>query len=184
MAATKFHIRDAEEAKGDAQFISDAFDSAIPVLVSTGSGGQWGSDPLSSDPEFKGKVKKMLHDVREYRKSGEGSAVEAFVAEVDLPEGTRFEHVGDDGKMGVAATVWREDWWPDYMREPEHLADVVKEEKNWAYLHLLISDYRAGEFRKGAGAALVEKAKARAKARGKGRLYVDCWAGNDRKLVR
>lgn len=184
MPDTKFHIRDAEEARGDAQFISDAFDSAIPVLVAAGSGGQWGPDLLSSDPEFAPKVAKMVRDAENHRKAGEGSAVEALVAEVDLPEGERFEHVGADGRMKVAVGVLRDEWWPEYMREPEHLAPVVKEEKNWAYLHLLISDYRARGWRRGAGAALVEEVKARARARGRDRLWVDCWAGNDRKLVR
>ena len=56
--------------------------------------------------------------------------------------------------------------------------------KNWAYVHLLISDFRTGEWRKGAGAALIAEAKAKAKARGREALYVDCWAGNERRLVR
>ena len=56
--------------------------------------------------------------------------------------------------------------------------------KNWAYVHLLISDFRTGEWRKGAGAALIAEAKAKAKARGREALYVDCWAGNGRRLVK
>lgn len=189
MSGTEFHVRHVEAAKGDAQFISDAFDSTIPVLATAGSGAQWGPDPLSLEPDFAGKVAKMVSDA-EGSRSGEGAAegpaVEGLVAEVDIPEGTQLEHTSGvgEGRMGVAVAVWREDWWPQYVREIEHIAPVAEGEKDFGYLHLLVSDYRAGELRRGAGAALVEEVKERARARGKGRLWVDCWAGNGRKLVR
>lgn len=190
MPGTRFHIRHVEQAKGDAQFISDAFDSTIPVLAAAGSGEQWGPDPLSLEPDFAGKVAKVVSDAEGWRggkgPAVEGPAVEGLIAEVDIPEGTQLEHVsGDgDGRAGVAVAVWREDWWPQYVREIEHIAPVAEEEKDWGYLHYLVSDYRAGELRRGAGAALVEEVKERARARGKASLWVDCWAGNGRKLVR
>ncbi|KAI5458846.1 hypothetical protein BGZ63DRAFT_392157 [Mariannaea sp. PMI_226] len=52
------------------------------------------------------------------------------------------------------------------------------------YLEVLISDFRTGSARKGAGAALVKKIKDYSVSRGAKVLFVDCWAGNDGNLVK
>ena len=52
------------------------------------------------------------------------------------------------------------------------------------YLEVMVTDYRADPYRRGAGAALIQAAKEYGKSRGMGILYVDAWAGNEKKLVR
>ena len=56
---------------------------------------------------------------------------------------------------------------------------------NYLYLEIVVTDFRAANaHRKGAGAALVQHAKAFAKQLGKEVMYVDCWAENEEKLVK
>jgi GNAT superfamily N-acetyltransferase len=66
--------------------------------------------------------------------------------------------------------------------------DTIKKEldgkKDYIYLEALITDYRTGAWRKGAGAALIEHARQFCRDRGKKTIYVDAYAGNGRKLVK
>lgn len=181
MPETKFHIRDAESAK-DVQFVLDAFDAALPHLTAIGSAGQWGSTPFSNTPGRIDTVRNRVGEAEAYRLTGEGKLVEMLVAEVDVGDES-FEHVKKGDRMPVAMVTVKENWMPDYIAEDKHLAPKIEAEKTWTYVHILISDYRAGKWRKGAGSALMAEAKKRTKARGFERLWVDCWAGNERKLV-
>lgn len=52
------------------------------------------------------------------------------------------------------------------------------------YLLYLLSDRTTAPHGKGAGAALISHAKDEARKLGIRRLCVDCWRGNDNKLVR
>lgn len=182
MTGTEFHISDASASRHDAEFILAALDAAVLHLNASGSAAQWGSEPMSSDAARVEAIHKAVDEAEKYRQTGEGSAVEVRVAEVDAVEGAPG-HAGDGERMKVAAICMRDGWWPWYITKTEHLGPKIVGEDSWAYLHILISDYRAGERRKGAGAALIAEARARAKARGIKRMYVDCWAGNGRKLV-
>ena len=182
MTVTGFHICDASASRRDGEFILAALDAAIPHLNATGSAAQWGSEPMSSDAARVEAIHKAVDEAETYRRTGEGSAVEVRVAEVDGVEEVPA-HAGDGGRLKVAAICVRDAWWPWYITKMEHLGPKIEHEDSWAYLHILISDYRAGERRKGAGAALIAEARARAKDRGVRRMYVDCWAGNGRKLV-
>lgn len=182
MAEPKFHIRDAEAEKQDAQFILAAFDSSLPHLNATGSERQWGTEPLSAHPSFPGTITSAVEDAETYRRTGEGNLVEVRVAEVDAKPG-EFPHV-EGARMRVGGIVVKDGWWPAYVAKDEDMAGKIEGVENWACVYVLISDFRAGAKRKGAGAALVAEAAERARARGKGTLFVDCWAGNGRKLVR
>ena len=182
MSETKVHIRDADSAKKDVQFILDAFDAVLPHLNTIGSASQWGSTPLSKNAAHVDAVHKNVEEAVAYRRTGEGKLVETLVAEVDVGEES-FGHVEKGERVPVAAVTVKERWWPWYITEHKLLAPKIEGEKNWVYVHILISDYRAGKWRKGGGAALMEEVKERAKMRGFERLWVDCWAGNGRKLV-
>jgi hypothetical protein len=75
----------------------------------------------------------------------------------------------------------------DYLRDKEEVRSVLKEaeqEKNFLYLRVLVSDYRAGPLRKGAGAVLVGHVKGRARELGKKRVFLDCFGGNGSQLVK
>ncbi len=50
------------------------------------------------------------------------------------------------------------------------------------YLEVLIADHRFNRRYRGAGKALVEALAQRARSDGRNFIYVDVWAGNDRKL--
>lgn len=182
MPQTKFHIREVDSAKGDVQFILDAFDTALPHLAAIGSAGQWGTTPFSHTTARIETVRGRVEEAEAYRRTGEGKLVEMLVAEVDVGDES-FGHVEKGARMPVAMVTVKEDWWPEYVSGDKHLAPKIAGEKNWMYVHILISDYRAGEWRKGAGSALMAEVKERTKARGFERIWVDCWAGNERKLV-
>ncbi|SPO05345.1 uncharacterized protein DNG_08032 [Cephalotrichum gorgonifer] len=186
--APQFHIREGESAKGDGRFIAEAFDAAIPHLGSIGSSAQWGSDPLSTTEGFSAKLEKAVEDAEKYRLTGEGDAVTALIAEAEVPEGEEAGLTSGPGagavaggKFPVAAATVKDEWWPEYIKNT--LADKIVGKENFAYLHILISDFRAGKWRRGSGAELVAEVKERAKKSGKKTLFVDCWAGNGRKLV-
>ncbi|KAH6880129.1 hypothetical protein B0T10DRAFT_148750 [Thelonectria olida] len=82
-----FYIRDAGASSHaqDAQFIVDAFDSAIPHLTAAGSAGQWGSEPLSRNPNFHTVIRDALLQSEKFRDTGLGEErVRVFVAEVEV----------------------------------------------------------------------------------------------------
>ncbi|KAJ6445468.1 acetyltransferase (GNAT) family domain-containing protein [Purpureocillium lavendulum] len=51
------------------------------------------------------------------------------------------------------------------------------------YIDVVVTDFRAGRHRVGAGAALLRAATAYARDRGRRAVYLDCWTGGTRKLV-
>ena len=80
-----------------------------------------------------------------------------------------------------------------YVRDQEHLREITgrllsgEEEGGFIFLEILLTDFSETTrgYRKGAGAALVQFAREWAERElGMGVMYVDCWAGNEGKLVR
>jgi hypothetical protein len=72
-------------------------------------------------------------------------------------------------------------------KAPAYVHSVLPEQDEsdpFVYLAYLMSNRHAGEERKGAAAALMAFAKDQVHSVGLKRICVDCWRGNDRKLVR
>lgn len=182
---SKFHIRTTALPE-DATFILEAFDSTLPHLANTGSGDQWGSEPRSKQQVFVQRIQKEV----ERAQSGLSDNDVVFVAEVPfddpVAESTRVRRdEGDQQMLKVAAAVV-EGEFPAYVAERENLEARVREavkRADFLYLSVMISDFRAGALRKGAGAVLAQRVKGYAQEKGKAAVYCDCWAGNEGKLV-
>lgn len=181
-----FRIRDAlpSPSNTDAQFITAAFDSCIPHLATIGSATQWGTTPLSAArPDFINRHITAIADAEKYRLAKSGAPTRVLIADAVLPNG---------GYLPVGAATLRGGYLPQYVRDQEHLKDVTSrllagEDGGFMFLEILVTDFSEAtkEYRKGAGAALVEYAREWAgKELGLGVMYVDCWSGNDGKLVR
>jgi hypothetical protein len=181
-----FRIRDAVSSPSDtdAKFITSAFDSCIPHLATIGSGTQWGAAPLSSSrPGFITRHVAAIADAEKYRLTGSGPAVRVLIAEALLPGGEC---------VPVGAATLRGGYISQYVLDQKHLQEVTGramagEEGEFMFLEVLVTDFSEAtkEYRKGAGAALVEYARKWAgRDLGLGVMYVDCWAGNEGKLIR
>ncbi|KAK5657419.1 hypothetical protein OQA88_2991 [Cercophora sp. LCS_1] len=173
----RFKIRHAELKHRDAKFITAAFDSSLPFQASIGSGAQWGEQPFSEVDGFLAKQEQTIHDANHYRLTGEGNSCHVWIAEVEC------EADGERKVVRVGTAHARANDWPSYVSTQEHLEDVISEAKNFTFLVFLVSDFTTGDLRKGAGAALIQHVKAIAEEEGRSVVFVDCWAGNDGKLV-
>jgi hypothetical protein len=189
---TEFHLHHASSLE-DADYILAALDSSLPQLELKGSGQQWGMQPMSERPEKVEAVRNAVRDALLYRKKGEGDYVEAFIAEAETKPGISSEaeaivRTSEDGKSLVqTGAMVTTDVFNGYLRDMEGLRSVVEEaerKKDFLFVKLLVSDYRAGRARKGAGAALVERVSRRAGELGKKSVFVDCWGGNGGTLVK
>lgn len=72
-------------------------------------------------------------------------------------------------------------------KSPEYVRSVLAQQDSaqpFVYLAYLISDSGAGDAAKGVGSFLIGLAKEEVRRLGLRRLCLDCWSGNDRKLVR
>lgn len=182
-----FHIRE-EVLLEDVQFILEAFDSTLPHLASIGSGAQWGSEPRSTQES---SIKRMQEAIEKAR-SGTNDTDAVFVAELpvdnslDLGIARVRRHKDGQRLLQVGAAV-TEGSFPAYITGQPNLTAFVQaamERTDFLYLFVLISDFRAGALRKGAGTVLTERVKQYAREKGKAAVYLDCWSGNDEKLVR
>ncbi|KAI1199444.1 acetyltransferase [Nemania serpens] len=192
-----FQIRGLDEGPEDGQFMIDSFDASLVQLATIGSGGQWGSEPFSARSNAGDRI-KIFEQAKRYQTTGEGDPIRLFIAEVeipastatttDLPESARIR-TGDGGEkfLAVGYVMLSEGICPPYMRL-QFDKDAIKKEldgtRDYIYLEALITDFRTGPWRKGAGAALIEHARRFCRERGKSIIYLDSYAGNDRKLVR
>ncbi|KAK1455021.1 acetyltransferase [Colletotrichum melonis] len=201
------NVRDASLASHDADFIVEAFDSTLAPLAAMGSGAMWGSQPFSQKDGF---VEENLKDVatsERYRSTGEGDALRIFIAEVEVesPAGTaaitphdagqdepgpRYR-TAEDGKryVSVGAAFVRTNWLPSHVERQFDKEEKIRDElggkkDGFVYLDVIVTDYRTGQYRKGAGEALIRQAKEHGVAEGMQVLYVDAWAGNEKKLNR
>lgn len=185
LANMAFRIRDAvpSPSNADAQFITSAFDSCIPHLATIGSASQWGTTPLSSArPDFINRHITAIADAEKYGLTRSGSPVRVLIAEGILPNGDYIP---------VGAATLRGGYFSKYLFEQKHLEEIISkalagERGGFMFLEILVTDFTetTKACRKGAGAALVKHAKGWAKELGLGVMYVDCWSGNDGKLVK
>ncbi|KAF2113776.1 hypothetical protein BDV96DRAFT_662031 [Lophiotrema nucula] len=170
------------------------FDSALPYLAARGSAAQWGTLRMAERPGFEKRAEEWGERCMEAREKG-GLWVMIAEREIDWDVDLRIGEVGElryrvDGDSGrrflaVAAAVVREGWFPGYVELG--LGEYVREAREkgeWVYLEILVSDFQTGEWRRGGGAALVERVRAEAAGRGLSGFYVDCWAGNKGGLIR
>jgi hypothetical protein len=116
--------------------------------------------------------------------------VRAYVAEVEIkkeeeeepsPEllGLATECTNDTVRLPVAGMVLQG-------QSSEYIRDILPENDDsdpFIVLLYLINDRRTVPRGKGAGAALISLAKNEARKLGFRRICLDCWRGNDNKLV-
>ena len=198
-----FLIRDAlpNPSNTDAKFITAAFDSCIPHLATIGSATQWGTTPLSSArPDFVDRHITAIADAERSRLAGSagGPPVRVLIAEALVPPPASPGTGGGEGSsqetvlVPVGAATLRAGYLPGYVRDQEHLREITGrllrgDEGGYMFLEILVTDFGEATrgHRKGAGAALVKFAREWAERElGMGAMYVDCWAGNEGKLVR
>ena len=96
---------------------------------------------------------------------------------------------GGDGKrlLSVGACFVRRNWWPGYVKGHDNTKAIYEEENSDGtsfYVEILISDFRTGTARKGAGGVLLQRARDYSSSQGAKALYLDCWAGNGESLVK
>ncbi|OJD13746.1 hypothetical protein AJ78_05824 [Emergomyces pasteurianus Ep9510] len=180
----------------DVEHILAAFDSTLPHLEAKGSGQQWGSQPLSERPGSKVLMQTAVKDSLEYQVTGDGKYVEVFITEVEVDpadpanqaEADAVFRTSEDGKRFVqTGAMVTTTAFSHYLNDKEEMKSILEEaerEKKFIYLSALVSDYRAGPLRKGAGAALIEHAKHRARKLGKKTIFLDCFGGNGGHLVK
>jgi GNAT superfamily N-acetyltransferase len=194
MAETKFHIREVCHNPADGDFIVAAFDAALPHLASAGRGDQWGSTPFSERADYRQRMYDSIPQSEASRLNQEGSEHgRLFIAEVEVPHESDLQGLSfrtdDDGNrfLSVGAAFVRDKWWPGYVKAHNSIKPIFEEanaDGAFCYVDFLISDFRTGTARKGAGAALLQRARAYAVERGAKTLYLDCWAGNGGSLVK
>lgn len=163
-----FHVRTASSDGDDAEFILAAWDSTLPFLASIGAGEMWGDQPFSQREGQRQEIIDIINGTTEEANGGR----QFWVAEIHRAEGV----------VRVGAALTRESL-PGYLTD-EHvdLRINIDANKTLLYLEVLIADHRSNTRHRGAGKALIEALEQRVRSDGKGSLYVDVWAGNNRRL--
>jgi hypothetical protein len=165
---TSVTIRPATMAASDHELLVDFRDSQIAWLSSMGSGDQWGTkSSRQSNPTVSDRTRAWI-ERSEKKAQWSSDWCRAFIAEAD----------GDS--VPIAGLVL-DSKAPAYVRAvlPEQ-----DEDDPFVYLAYLISNRDAGEKCKGSGATLITFAKDQVRDAGLKRICLDCWRGNDRKLVK
>lgn len=162
-----FTFRPATIAANDHELLVDFQESQIPWLSTVGSGEQWGTQPIRErNPQISDKTRAWI-ERSEKQAPWSNEWCRAYVAEAS--DGTPVAGLVLESKANYYV----------------HAVLPEQDEKDpFVYLAYLISNRDAGEKTKGAGSALVEFAKEQTRGVGLKRICVDCWRGNDRKLVK
>lgn len=189
---SSFHIRTAALAAGDDKRLLKYFDTQLPWLATVGSGDQWGSEGRSHIESYQGKYRSKVERsevniAQGFKYASDWIRAYMIDAEVELKSlSDEVKQLADgsqkNGRVRIpVAAMILETEAPDYVRSvlPEQDPDAP-----FVYLSYLLSDRRTSSINKGAGAALIRHAKEEIQKLGIGRLCGDCWAGNDRKLVK
>ncbi|KAK2060334.1 acetyltransferase [Colletotrichum caudatum] len=204
----KLRIRGAGALPNDDAYIVEAFDSTVPYLEAIGSGDMWGPRLFSEKEGFREETAADVQASERYRATGEGEALRIFIADAEvepssssaatLPAQSGVDDLGwraglrywtaEDGArmLQVGVAFVRDNWLPGHVKSQFHV-DAIRAElegrEGFVYLDVLVTDFRTGGHRKGAGEALVKQARDYGLEKGAKTLYVDAWAGNGRKLV-
>ncbi|KAI0438332.1 hypothetical protein F4803DRAFT_101580 [Xylaria telfairii] len=167
---TPFTIRPATIAASDHELFIDFQDSQISWLSTVGSGDQWGTKSIrEANPAASERTRPWVERSERSAQNAQWNSdwCRAFVAEAS-------------SGVPVAGLVLDS-------KAPAYVHSVLPEQDEsdpFVYLAYLISNRHAGEERKGAAAALIAFAKEHVHSVGLNRICLDCWRGNDRKLVR
>lgn len=189
--ATRFTVRPVSSVADDGLRILKFVDSQIPFLKQVGSEGQWGSELISHDTSKQERYRRMVKRAESEHPWGH-DWTKAFIADAevnqdtlpeDLRELARLDSSEQDGpfySLAVAAIVL-EAHSEDYVRAVIPKQDC---EDPFVYVRFLVTDRRTGAYSKSAANALLDHAKSIASTLGISRLCLDCWSGNNRKLVK
>lgn len=165
--AVSLTIRPATMAASDHELFIDFRDSQLSWLSTVGSGDQWGTKSIREvDPTASGRTRSWI-ERSEQNAQWSSDWCRSFVAEAS--SGVLVAGIVLDSKA------------------PAYVHSVLPEQDEsdpFVYLAYLMSNRHAGEERKGAAAALIAFAKDQVRSAGLNRICLDCWRGNDRKLVR
>jgi hypothetical protein len=166
-AETSITIRPATMAASDHELLVDFQESQISWLSTVGSGGQWGTQSArQKNPTISEKTRLWI-ERSEKQAQWSSDWCRAFVAEAG-------------SNTPVAGLVLDS-------KAPAYVHDVLPEQDEndpFVYLAYLLSNRNAGEKSKGSGAALITFAKDQVRDAGLKRICLDCYRGNDRKLVK
>ncbi|KAH7074196.1 hypothetical protein FB567DRAFT_191426 [Paraphoma chrysanthemicola] len=189
----QFSIRDASLAEGDDVFITSVFDASLPYLESIGSQAQWGSIPFSQRADWIEETKQQIQESQRNRISDVTDALHVLILEAEFVEQETVardlkdmhSRVSKDGRcyVSVGFAFARGSWFPTYL--PAAIISQLEQTREESlYVEVMVSDSRTKDTFRGAGAALLQELQKYAHSCGKKALYLDGWAGNDRKLIR
>ncbi|KAJ5827308.1 hypothetical protein N7447_004071 [Penicillium robsamsonii] len=153
----------------DAPAVLDILDATVSWLASHGRVGQWGTSPFSENP-------RRTEQLKEFATTGHGLWVAVKVADgspmdENRPSDSLPETMNGEAPRSIigALAIGEKMPYVTAVSEPE------------LYVRLLITDRRyAG---KGIGKRLLDHAREVANGIGASLLRVDCYAGDDGKLV-
>lgn len=193
MSIGRFVFRDGGSDSGDVDAIMNSLDASLIHLKGTGNVGQWGERKFSDRPGYRDGVTEDLEISEKSRLEGTGNAKRTLMLETstfdraDHPVSTRTDSHG---------TTWLQvgslELWENEMAEHLYDIDVLKSSldeakslpEGYLYLNFLLSDFRAGEHSRGVGKAMIEYSKDWARKRGMKTIYLDCWVGGTRKILK
>ncbi|KAF7190562.1 hypothetical protein HII31_07721, partial [Pseudocercospora fuligena] len=186
-----FSIRNASSELEDGKRILAFCDSQLEWLAQVGSSAQWGLEPYSTNDDTQEKYRAFV-ERSEQDQSWSKEWKKSYIAELDITEDQITKEIQpylvhqprtnskSSLRLPVAAML--------LTGHSEHYAQSILPEQDdqdpFIWIRYLLSDRRLGTLSKGAGLALIEHAKSVAQQMGIRRLCLDCWSGNDRKLVR
>lgn len=165
--AASLTIRPATLAASDHELFIDFQDSQISWLSTVGSGDQWGTKSIR---EVNPAASQRTHSwIERSERNAQWSSDWCRASVAESSSGVPLAGLVLDSKA------------------PAYVQSVLPEQDEsdpFVYLAYLISNRHVGEERKGAAAALIAFAKDQVRSVGLNRICLDCWRGNDRKLVR
>ncbi|KAJ3495667.1 hypothetical protein NLG97_g3230 [Lecanicillium saksenae] len=190
----KFSMRPATVARDDGLRFLRHLDSQLPFLAAVGAGEQWGSETRSDNPDalakYRGKIAAAESDSNRPWTSDSTRAwvieTPARRSQLDATASALLdptEAAGDAGDEVVQIPVGMliiEGQAADYCQS----ILSVDGTDPFIYVKFVVTDRRAGELSRGAGAYALQYAVDFAKALGITRVCLDCWSGNNGRLVR
>lgn len=203
MPATSPHFIFRTATSDDGPFIVSAFDAGLPYLASIGSQEQWGLTPFSQREGWVEETMKQLSDSIHNQYAGSSDdvvdgGIRCFIVELDYPadaagvnseeelleENVSVRTVGGSRFLKAGFVFVHENWCPEYIKGQKGVEMGDVEIDCNIYLEVMVTDYRIGELRRGAGKALIEGLRNYAREKQAKVLCVDGWAGNERKLIK
>lgn len=193
MAYGKFVFRDGGSDAGDVDAIMNSLDASLIRLKQTGNVGQWGEKKFSDRLGYRDGVIEDLEISEKARLENSSNAKRTLMVEtctfhpVAGVASSRVDAQGVTWLQVGSLELW-ENEMGDHIYDNELLkphVEVAKElPAGYLYLNFLLADFRAGENSRGVGKAMIEYSKDWARRRGMKAIYLDCWVGGTRKLLK